>query len=466
MTGAAAGRRYAILTYGCQMNERDSETLAGLVEAAGYREGQVEEADLVIFNTCSVRHSAENKVYGKLGELKALKRERPGLLIAFGGCMAQMADVRARLRRMGVVDIVFGTHNLHELPRLLAEAEAGPAGYTEAVWDQAGAVVEGLPARRRPGVGAFVNIMYGCNNFCSYCVVPYTRGRERSRHPQAVVEEVRGLVAAGVREVTLLGQNVNSYGRGLEPPVDFADLLAMVQGVDGLCRLRFTTSHPRDMSQRLLEAIRRLPAVCEHVHAPLQAGSDRVLQAMNRGYTRQQYFELVERMRETVPGVAVTSDLIVGFPGESDEDFADTLDAVQRIRFDGAFTFMYSPRAGTRAAAMPLQVPLAVKRERLAALNRVQYGIALAINQQLQGRQVEVLVEGPSRTNPERLTGRTRSNRIVVFEGPEHLTGTVVAVRVVRAQTFTLVGQLTAQEGGGPAPPLTSEAERKREYAT
>lgn len=435
-------KKYSIFTYGCQMNERDTETIAGLLEKSGYVEAaSPEEANLIIFNTCSVRTSAENKVYGKLGEIKRLKKARPDLLVGFGGCMAQMEEVRKKLGEGGVVDIIFGTHNLHELPRLVEKAEAGVERPVIDVWPEAGDIVEGLPARRTGGVSAFVNIMFGCNNFCSYCIVPFTRGRERSRKPSVIIDEVKDLVQQGVKEVTLLGQNVNSYGKGLEPETDFASLLELVNEIPGLERIRFTTSHPRDVSERLLGAIASCRKVCEHIHAPLQAGSNRILKAMNRGYTREYYLDLVHKMREIVPGVAVTTDLIVGFPGESDRDFEDTIDMVKRIRFDAAFTFMYSPRSGTKAARLSDQVPLEVKKERLLQLNEIQYNIALEANRRFEGKDVEVLVEGPSKSNPRKLTGRTRTNRIVVFEGKPDLVGRLVMVRVREAKTFTLLGE-------------------------
>lgn len=443
-----AAKKYLTLTYGCQMNERDTATIAGLVEKSGYQETtSFEEADLVVLNTCSVRHSAENKVYGKLGELKRFKQDKPDMLIALGGCMAQLDEVRDKLKKMGVVDVVFGTHNLHELPYLLEKAEAGLERPVIDVWAEAGGIVENLPARRPGGISAFVNIMFGCNNFCSYCIVPHTRGRERSRHPDDILAEVEGLVEQGVKEVTLLGQNVNSYGRGLESKLDFADLLRMVNQIDGLYRIRFTTSHPRDLSDKLIQTIADCSQVCEHVHAPLQAGSNRILRAMNRGYTCEEYLRLVRQMRATIPGVAITSDLIVGFPGESEEDFRATLAMVEKVRFDSAFTFMYSPRTGTRAAGLKEQVPLEIKKERLLRLNEVQYQIAREANRQLENQAVEVLVEGQSKTDSERLTGRTRTNRIVVFEGGKHLVGKLLQVVVREARTFTLYGELPKGEG-------------------
>ncbi|MGE5396906.1 MAG: tRNA (N6-isopentenyl adenosine(37)-C2)-methylthiotransferase MiaB [Chitinophagales bacterium] len=444
MTGKTK-KTYHILTYGCQMNERDSETIAGLLEAAGYEGASgPDDADVVVFNTCSVRHSAENKVFGKLGEIRLLKTKKPGMVIAFGGCMAQLPEVRKRLKKNSV-DIVFGTHNIHRLPELLARREAEAAMVTE-VWDKAVEVVEGVPSRRTGGLSAFVNIMFGCNNFCSYCIVPYTRGRERSRNPQEVVKEVRELVALGAKEVTLLGQNVNSYGRGLEEKADFADLLTMINDIEGLWRIRFTTSHPRDVSDKLIQTIADLDKVCEHVHTPLQSGSNKILKLMNRGYSREDYFNLADRIRSGIPGVAITSDIIVGFPGEEEEDYLDTLDAIERVRFDAAFTFMYSKRTGTRACDMEGHVPLEIKRNRLIKLNQIQYAMALEENLRFENRTEEVLVEGKSKTNPDRLTGRTRTNRIVVFDGPAELIGQLTRVVVTEAKTFTLFGQLAGIE--------------------
>ncbi len=433
--------KYHILTYGCQMNVRDSEIMAGLLEAMGYTAADtVEDADIILFNTCSVRHSAENKVYGKLGKMMALKRKKPDTLIAFGGCMAQLPEVRQKLKKSGV-DVVFGTHNIHELPHLIEEAKSKKQAVYR-VWEQEGMVVEPVPSQRRPGLSAYVNIMYGCNNFCSYCIVPYTRGRERSRQPEAIIKELEEIAALGYREVTLLGQNVNSYGHGLEKEIDFADLLEMASAVEGINRIRFTTSHPKDMSDKLIGAVAILPKVCEHIHVPLQAGSNEVLRRMNRHYTREHYLELTHKIRQRIPGVAITSDLIVGFPGESEEDFLDTLDMVKKVRFEAAFTFMYSPRSGTRAASWEEQLDLEEKKERLQRLNQVQYQIATEINQSMQGSIKEVMVEGPSKTNPEKLTSRTRTNHIVIFSGPKDLIGQLINVRIIEARTFSLFGEV------------------------
>jgi tRNA-2-methylthio-N6-dimethylallyladenosine synthase len=433
--------KYHIYTYGCQMNVRDSEVIGGLLEDNGYEQASTpESADLILFNTCSVRHSAENKIYGKLGEINLLKRNNPELIVALGGCMAQLPDCRQKLKKIGV-DVLFGTHNLHEVPFLVSKSrETG-----EKVWqvrDEEGREIEEFPANRKTGLSAFVNIMYGCNNFCSYCIVPYTRGRERSRKPEDIINEIQHLAEQGCREVTLLGQNVNSYGKTINQDTDFADLLGMVNGIDGIERIRFTTSHPKDMSDRLIETIAVYPKVCEHVHVPLQAGSNRILQKMNRKYTREHYLELVGKMRDRIPGIAITSDLIVGFPGESEEDFKDTLDMVNRVRFDAAFTFLYSPRQGTRAAELTDQIPIEIKKLRLNELMKVQYQIAKEINSSLEGSVQEVFVEGPSKTNAEKLMARTRTNRIVIISAAKDLIGQIINVRITEGKTFSLVGDV------------------------
>lgn len=433
--------KYYFYTYGCQMNVRDSEIIATLLQDNGYEEtNSPQAADLILLNTCSVRHSAENKIYGKLGEINLLKRNNPELIVALGGCMAQLLDCRQRLKKIGV-DVLFGTHNLHEVPYLVSKArETGKKVWQ--VWDEEGMVIEEYPTNRKTGLSAFVNIMYGCNNFCSYCIVPYTRGRERSRRPENIINEIKQLAEQGCREVTLLGQNVNSYGKTNNQDKDFADLLGLVNDIDGIERIRFTTSHPQDMSDKLIEAIAVNPKVCEHVHVPLQAGSNRILQKMNRKYTREHYLELVRKMRERIPGIAITSDLIVGFPGESDEDFRDTMDMVNKVRFDAAFTFLYSPRQGTRAAELTDQIPIEVKKSRLNELMTVQYQIARDINTSLEGSIQEVFVEGPSKTNVEKLMARTRTNRIVIISAAKDLIGQIIHVRITEGKTFSLMGDV------------------------
>lgn len=437
----STGYRYMTITYGCQMNLRDTETMEALLNQAGYQQVFLPtEADVIVVNTCSVRHSAENKVYGKLGELNKLKNQHPDLLVVVSGCMSQLEENQKRLKRAGV-DLVVGTHNLTELPPLLDKARQQKRTLIE-VWNDHGPVVEGLPPRKVNGISAFINVMYGCNNYCSYCIVPYTRGRERSREPESIVEEVKQLVDQGVKEVTLLGQNVNSYGKGLERSFNFADLLTLVDRVEGLERIRFTTSHPKDMSDNLLDAVATLPRVCEHIHAPIQSGSDRILKAMNRHYTRDDYLTLASKIRAKIPGVALTSDLIVGFPGESADDFAATLDIVNEVGFDAAFTFIFSPRRGTKAAEMAEQLSWEEKRNRLIELNQVQYQLALSKNQALEGTVQEILVEGASKTDALILMGRTRTNRIVNFAADATFNGQVVNVKIIKGKTFNLEGSL------------------------
>ena len=439
-------KNYIILTYGCQMNVRDSETIAGLLETEGYSAvRQLEEADLVVVNTCSVRHSAENKVYGKLGEIQQLKREYPHIKVAFGGCMAHQPEVIKRIKSK--VDLIFGTSNLSELPQLLHQmTESGRRSPIMAIPDQTQIIDQPLPVRRSQEVSAFVNIMYGCNNFCSYCIVPYTRGRERSRTAKDILTELRDLAAQGYKEVTLLGQNVNSYGRGLAEDIDFAGLLQQAAAVEGLERIRFTTSHPRDVSERLIAVMAEEDKICEHIHVALQSGSTAVLKRMNRHYSREDYYKLIETMRAAIPELAISTDIIVGFPGETEQDFTDTLELMKDIRFDSAFTFMFSPRTGTPAAVMEEQLPREVKQRRLTELNSIQYTIAAEKNRQLLGRVVEVLVEGPSKSNPDFLSSRTRGNHIVLFPEGKELTGHLINVRIKEAKTFSIFGELATNE--------------------
>ncbi|PRR75509.1 tRNA-2-methylthio-N(6)-dimethylallyladenosine synthase [Moorella humiferrea] len=441
---AGQGKTFKIVTYGCQMNQRDSEMMADLLQAAGYEPVDDEaEAGLIILDTCCVREKAENKVYGKLGQIEKFKSANPDLVIAVAGCMVQQPGAAERIRQQApYVDLLLGTHNLAELPRLIEEVRKMRRPVV-AVQGGEGPVVENLPRRRARGAQAFVTITYGCNNFCTYCIVPYVRGRERSRRPEDILKEIEDLVDQGVIEVTLLGQNVNSYGRDLENKVTFADLLTMVNAVAGLKRIRYVTSHPRDFTTELVETISRLEKVCEHVHLPVQAGSNRILELMHRGYTREQYLELVTNLRRHIPGIGLTTDLIVGFPGETEEDFQETLDLVAKVEFDNAFTFMFSPRKGTVAAGLPGQLPQEVKKERLKRLMELQNKISLAKNEALVGEVVEVLVEGPSKTDPSKLSGRTRTNKLVIFPGDAELTGRLVNVRLTKAQTWLLKGEIS-----------------------
>lgn len=439
------GKKYHIRTYGCQMNERDSETLAGILADLGYtRTASVEEADLILFNTCCVRETAERKIYGRLNELRPLKKKRPDLLIGVGGCMAQKDKERV-LTKAPHVDFVFGTHNIQELPELISKAAALSEPLVQ-VWEEGQVPLVDLPAQREGKLKAYVTITYGCTNFCTYCIVPYVRGKERSRPPQDIIQEVTQLAQEGYKEVTLLGQNVNTYGRDLGKGVSFAQLLREVNQVEGIQRIRYTTSHPRDFTAEIIAAVRDCDKVCEHFHLPIQAGSNRILQRMNRGYTREEYLQLVERIREEVPDCSITTDIIVGFPGEEEEDFAATLDIVRQVRFDNAFTFVFSPRSGTPAAKMKEQVPEDVKKERLNRLMELQDRISRDINEELRGKELEVLVEGTSKKEEKILTSRTRTNKLVLFPGEEDLMGELVTVRITRPQTWNLYGELVKIE--------------------
>ncbi|MBM7614121.1 tRNA (N6-isopentenyl adenosine(37)-C2)-methylthiotransferase MiaB [Alkaliphilus hydrothermalis] len=436
-------KKYIIVTYGCQMNEHDSEKLAGMLQNMGYIETtQKNQADLVIFNTCCVRENAELKVYGNIGALKNLKKKNEDMVIAVCGCMMQQPQVVQEIKRKyRHVDLVFGTHNLHKFPELLVNTKHTENMLVD-VWEQEGEIVEGIPSIRKYGLKGFVNIMFGCNNFCTYCIVPYTRGRERSREVMDIVDEVADLVNNGTKEVTLLGQNVNSYGKTLENKVTFADLLRELNKIQGLKRIRFMTSHPKDLSDDLIDAIAECDKVCEHAHFPFQAGSNRILKEMNRVYTKEKYLESVEKLKAKVPNIALTTDIIVGFPGETEEDFEDTLDVVNKVRFDSAFTFLYSIRQGTPAAEMAEQIPEDVKHERFNRLVDRVNEICAEINESYQDQIVEVLVEGPSKTDPKKLMGRTRQNKLVNFVGDESLIGELVKLKIIEAKTFSLNGEV------------------------
>ncbi|MDW7652079.1 MAG: tRNA (N6-isopentenyl adenosine(37)-C2)-methylthiotransferase MiaB [Bacillota bacterium] len=438
---------YTMTVFGCQMNERDAETLRGFLDEIGYEEtDKPEAADLVIMNTCAVRRKAEEKVFGRIGRLGQLKAKRPGMMIAICGCMVQQEAVAKKIKKnYPFVDLIFGTHNIAAFPELLQRAAESDEPVLD-LWEEAGEVVEGLPVTRQDGIKAWVNITYGCNNFCSYCIVPYVRGRERSRLPGDIVSEIAGLASRGFQEVTLLGQNVNSYGKDLAESVDFSDLLARVDRETGINRIRFMTSHPRDFTEKLAKTIAQGTGICEHVHLPIQAGSNRILDLMNRGYTREHYLELVDTLRKHVPGCALSTDLIVGFPGETDEDFRDTLELVDRVGYDSAFTFLYSKRSGTPAAKMPGQVPNEVKKERFQKLLEIQNKWSLYHNEALVGRTVEVLVEGPSKTDPGVLTGRTRTMKTVNFTGESIKAGDLVDVQVTDARTWSLMGRICVED--------------------
>lgn len=440
------GKYYWIQTYGCQMNEHDTETMMGLFEEMGYLPAaDRHEADVILLNTCAVRENAEDKVFGELGHLKTLKAEKPSLLLGVCGCMSQEEAVVNRiLQKYPFVDMIFGTHNIHRLPYLLREAYFNKEMVVE-VWSKEGDIIENLP-KKRSGIKAWVNIMYGCDKFCTYCIVPYTRGKERSRRPQDVIAEVRELARQGYREVMLLGQNVNAYGKDFEDMAyTFADLMDDVRKID-IPRIRFTTSHPRDFDDRLIEVLAQKGNLMEHIHLPVQSGSSEILKKMSRKYTREQYLQLVRNIRQAIPDVVLTTDIIVGFPGETEEQFEETMSLVREVRFDAAFTFIYSPREGTPAAAMEDSVPDSVKKARLSRLNELMTELSRDSNEKLRNQTVEVLVEGESKTNPDVLAARTRTNKLVHFTGPKELIGRLVRVHITEPQTWLLKGELVSEE--------------------
>ncbi|MDR3591425.1 MAG: tRNA (N6-isopentenyl adenosine(37)-C2)-methylthiotransferase MiaB [Negativicutes bacterium] len=435
-------KKYLTITYGCQMNENDSERLSGQLKAMGLAEATLpEQADVIIINTCCVRESAEKKIYGKIGDLKRLKAANPNLIIGIAGCMAQK-DRDKLFKKAPHIDLVMGTHNIHQLGDLLADIEKS-RDKVLAVWDQAERMAPDVPTIRKNKVSAWVPITYGCNNFCSYCIVPYVRGRERSRPEGEILAEIRALGAEGFKEITLLGQNVNSYGKDCPDCPDFAGLLKAVDRIGSIARIRYMTSHPRDMNSAVIAAVRDGKKICEHFHLPVQSGSDAILARMNRGYTTGDYRRLVEEIRAAVPQASLTTDIIVGFPGESEELFAETLDFVKTVKFDAAYTFLYSQRSGTPAAVMPDQIPLAVKKERLSRLMDVQNENSLAINTQLKGETLEVLIEGDSKNDANKMMGRTRTNKILIWEktGNEQV-GQLADIVVETAQTWVLKGRL------------------------
>ena len=434
---------YYIRTYGCQMNENDSEKIAGVLEDKGYEAtDEIEEADLIILNTCCVRENAELKVFGKLGQLKQLKRENPELLIGICGCMMQEDHVVAEIKeKYDHVDLVFGTHNLHKFSELLEEAKRDNSPLIK-VWDESKELISDMPVERTEEHKAKVTIIYGCDNYCTYCIVPYVRGQERSRPVESVIAEIEKLVADGVKEVMLLGQNVNSYGQDLKADIDFADLLAEVNKIDDLARIRYMTPHPRDFNDKLIDTISNLNKVCEQFHLPVQAGSNKILAEMNRGYTREEYIALVDKIRAKNPQAAISTDTIVGFPGETEEDFQKTIELYQEVEFDMAYMFNYSKRSGTPAAKKEDQVPEEIKKERLDYLMDLQSEISAKRNKELIGETVEVLVDGPSKKDKSKLAGRSRTHKIVIFKGDKNLTGEIVNVMINKAQSWTLFGEL------------------------
>ena len=432
-----SNKTFHIQTFGCAMNEHDSETIAGLLSEMGYESTEhKKEASVAIINTCSVRDNADKRFFGTLGQLKKIKEMNPDFTVCVCGCMMQQQHVIDTVKqKYPWVDIIFGTHNIHQFPKLL-ESVLGEKQKMVDVWDDGGDIVEGLPVKRQFAHKALVNIMFGCNNFCTYCIVPYTRGRERSRHSEEILAEVRELVRDGVQEITLLGQNVNSY----QGDVDFAGLIRKLNEVEGLQRIRFMTSHPKDISAELIRAYQDCDKLCNHIHLPVQAGSNRVLARMNRKYTREHYLDLIRKFREIRPDIAITTDIIVGFPGETEEDFQDTLSLVREVKYDSAFTFLYSVRKGTPAEHYEDQVPEDVKHERFNRLVDLMNELSLKKNKALEGQVLPVLVEGVSKNNEDTLTGRTEGFKTVNFKGPKDIIGTIVPVRITEGKTFNLEG--------------------------
>jgi tRNA-2-methylthio-N6-dimethylallyladenosine synthase len=434
---------FKIMTYGCQMNENDSEKISGLLKDLGYQPTDEDnKADMVILNTCSVRENANDKFFGHLGKYKKLKEQKPNLILSICGCMMQQEEIVNEIKRKyRFVDLIFGTHNIHVFPDLLSDFLERREMVVN-VWEDGEQIVEGLPTDRKYSFKAYVSIMNGCNNFCSYCIVPYTRGRERSREPENIVKEVQSLAQSGCKEITLLGQNVNSYGKTLDSNYSFADLLKDVNNIEGIERIRFMTSHPKDISDDVISCYATLDKLCEHLHLPIQSGSNKILKAMNRKYSREDYLTIIKKVKNVLPDIAITTDIIVGFPGETEEDFEETLDIVKKVQYDSAFTFLYSIREGTKAATMENQVPDDVKHERFQRLLDTLYPIGLEKNEKLIGEIVEVLVEDVSKNNDKILNGRTRSSKLVHFPGDKELIGKLINVRIDEVKTFTLEGTI------------------------
>ena len=432
---------FCVNTFGCQMNARDSEKLVGILETIGYTEAEDEHADFVIYNTCTVRENANNKVYGRLGYLSNYKKKNPDMVIALCGCMMQEPTVVEKIRKSyRFVNLVFGTHNIYKFAELVCRCLESDSQIID-VWKDTDTIVEDLPVKRKFSFKSGVNIMFGCNNFCSYCIVPYVRGRERSREPKDIIREIEGLVKDGVCEVMLLGQNVNSYGKNLENPVTFAQLLREVDKIEGLKRIRFMTSHPKDLSDELIEAMKDCEKVCGHLHLPLQSGSSRILKKMNRHYDKEQYLTLVDKIRKAIPDIALTTDIIVGFPGETEEDFEETMDVVKRVQYDSAFTFIYSKRTGTPAAAMDDQIPEEVIKDRFDRLLKEVQDISSRKSRLLEGKTVPVLAEEVNEHDSSLITGRLENNSVVHFPGTEDMIGNIYQVTLEECKGFYYLGK-------------------------
>lgn len=443
---------FHVSTFGCQMNARDSEKLVGILEKIGYVEEDSEQADFVIYNTCTVRENANNKVYGRLGYLNGFQKKNPFMMIGMCGCMMQEPTVVEKIKQSyRFVNLIFGTHNIYKFAELIVTAlensfssHAAKKGtsMTIDIWKDTDKIVEDLPVERKYPFKSGVNIMFGCNNFCSYCIVPYVRGRERSREPKEIIREIERLVADGVVEVMLLGQNVNSYGKNLDEPMSFAHLLQEIEKIEGLERIRFMTSHPKDLSDELIEVMKNSKKICKHLHLPLQSGSSRILKEMNRRYDKEHYLELVEKIRAAVPDIALTTDIIVGFPGETEEDFEETMDVVRKVRYDSAFTFIYSKRTGTPAAVKEEQVPQEVVKERFDRLLKEVQTISAEKAQALTGQTLPVLIEEQNGQDEHLVTGRLSNNSTVHLPGSTDLIGKIVDVTLKECKGFYYLGEL------------------------
>ena len=431
---------FCVNTFGCQMNARDSEKLVGVLENIGYVEKQDEDADFVIFNTCTVRENANHRVYGRLGQLHAKKKKNPHMMIALCGCMMQEAHVVEKLKKSySFVNLIFGTHNIYKFAELVVSSLLSNRMIID-IWKDTDKIVEDLPVERKYPFKSGVNIMFGCNNFCSYCIVPYVRGRERSRNPKDIIREIERLVKDGVVEVMLLGQNVNSFGKTLNEPMTFAQLLTEIEKIEGLERIRFMTSHPKDLSDELIEVMKNSKKICKHLHLPLQSGSSDILQKMNRRYDKEKYLNLVEKIRTAIPDISLTTDIIVGFPGETEEDFLETVDVVKKVRYDSAFTFIYSKRTGTPAAVMENQVPEDVVKDRFNRLLETVQTIGREMSARDTGKIMEVLVEEQNSQDKHLMTGRLSNNLLVHFEGDTSLIGQLCQIRLDECRGFYYMG--------------------------
>ncbi len=439
--------KFCVTTFGCQMNARDSEKLAGILSKIGYiEEPDEKKADFVIFNTCTVRENANQRLYGRLGQLRNAKKQNPNMKIALCGCMMQEPEVVEKLKKSySFVDLIFGTHNLYKFAELLSVSQASGRMVID-IWKDTDKIVEEIPSERKYSFKSGVNIMFGCNNFCSYCIVPYVRGRERSREPGDIIREIEGLASDGVVEIMLLGQNVNSYGKTLKQPMNFARLLTEIEKIDGIRRIRFMTSHPKDLSQELITVMGQSKKICRHLHLPIQSGSSRILEKMNRRYTKEQYLKLVENIRQAVPDISLTTDIIVGFPGETEEDFQETLDVVHKVRYDAAFTFQYSKRTGTPAAVMEEQVSPDIVKDRFERLLKEVQSISAEACKIHTGSIQEVLVESVNEHDVSLMTGRMSNNLLVHFPGDASTIGRLISVRLKECRGFYYIGEVVENE--------------------